>query len=145
MRYLPIGKVVVRVHSADSLFETLARCTAVLASRCLLLLSLPEGLDNAVTRFLASKECSFLLKDSEVVVEGDAAVAARIESVQGIRYAAADRVPALVYNRAAEVGFYIARKPILMEGRIELLQYFHEQAVSTNYHRYGNLGARALT
>ncbi len=145
VRYLPIGKVVVRVHADDSLFEVLARCTAILASRCSLLLSLPEGLDNAVTAFMTSKECGFLLKDSEVVVEDDAAVAARIGTVQGIRYAAADRVPALVYNRAAEVGFYIARKPVLMEGRIELLQYFHEQAVSSNYHRYGNLGARALT
>jgi RHH-type proline utilization regulon transcriptional repressor/proline dehydrogenase/delta 1-pyrroline-5-carboxylate dehydrogenase len=144
VRYLPIGKVAVRVHANDSLFETLARCTAVLASRCSLVLSIPEGLDNAVTRFLSSKECSFLLKGSEVVVEDNDAVAARMGSVQGIRYAAADRVPGVVYDRAAELGFYIARKPVMMEGRIELLQYFHEQAVSITYHRYGNLAARAL-
>ncbi len=144
VRYLPIGKVLVRVHSEDSLFEVLARCTAVLVSRCSLVLSIPEGLDNAVIKFLASKECRFLLKGSEVVEEDDAAVAARIGSVQGIRYAAADRVSEMVYQRAAEQGFYIARKPVMMEGRIELLQYSHEQAISNNYHRYGNLGDRAI-
>jgi RHH-type proline utilization regulon transcriptional repressor/proline dehydrogenase/delta 1-pyrroline-5-carboxylate dehydrogenase len=31
-----------------------------------------------------------------------------------------------------------------MEGRLELLQYLQEQAVSNNYHRYGNLGERGL-
>ncbi len=144
VRYLPIGKVVVRVHPDDSLFETLARCTAVLASRCSLVLSLPEDLDNSVTKFLASTECIFLLKGSEVVEEDDIAVAARIGSIQGIRYAAASRVPAAVYARAAEAGFYVARKPVLMEGRIELLQYFHEQAICNTYHRYGNLANRAM-
>jgi RHH-type proline utilization regulon transcriptional repressor/proline dehydrogenase/delta 1-pyrroline-5-carboxylate dehydrogenase len=144
VRYLPIGKVLVRVHADDSLFEVLARCTAVLASRCELILSLPDGLDNAVVKFINSKDCRFMLKGSEVVVEDDTTVAARIGSVQGIRYAAPDRVPEEVYQRAAELGFYIARQPVMMEGRIELLQYFHEQAVCRNYHRYGNLGERSL-
>ena len=31
-----------------------------------------------------------------------------------------------------------------MEGRIELLQYFRQQSVCDNYHRYGNLGDRAV-
>jgi len=32
----------------------------------------------------------------------------------------------------------------VMEGRVELLQYFLEQSICNNYHRYGNLGGRAL-
>jgi RHH-type proline utilization regulon transcriptional repressor/proline dehydrogenase/delta 1-pyrroline-5-carboxylate dehydrogenase len=48
-----------------------------------------------------------------------------------------------VFAAAAETGFYIARAPVLMEGRIELLQYYRQQSVCTNYHRYGNLGFRA--
>jgi RHH-type proline utilization regulon transcriptional repressor/proline dehydrogenase/delta 1-pyrroline-5-carboxylate dehydrogenase len=31
-----------------------------------------------------------------------------------------------------------------MEGRLELLQYFQEQSICDNYHRYGNLGERTL-
>jgi RHH-type proline utilization regulon transcriptional repressor/proline dehydrogenase/delta 1-pyrroline-5-carboxylate dehydrogenase len=30
-----------------------------------------------------------------------------------------------------------------MEGRLELLWYLQEQSISFDYHRYGNLGARA--
>jgi RHH-type proline utilization regulon transcriptional repressor/proline dehydrogenase/delta 1-pyrroline-5-carboxylate dehydrogenase len=30
-----------------------------------------------------------------------------------------------------------------MEGCLELLQYYRQQSVCTNYHRYGNLGDRA--
>jgi RHH-type proline utilization regulon transcriptional repressor/proline dehydrogenase/delta 1-pyrroline-5-carboxylate dehydrogenase len=65
--------------------------------------------------------------------------------VDRIRYGAPDRVPGAVFEAAAETGFYIARAPVMMEGRIELIHYFQEQAVSDTYHRYGNLGERALT
>jgi hypothetical protein len=33
---------------------------------------------------------------------------------------------------------------VMMEGRLELPHYLQEQAVSVNYHRYGNLGERGL-
>jgi hypothetical protein len=39
-------------------------------------------------------------------------------------------------------GGCIARAPVLMDGRIELLQYLKEQSVCNSYHRYGNLGER---
>ena len=42
-------------------------------------------------------------------------------------------------------GFFISRTRVFMEGRIELLQYFHEQSICDNYHRYGNIGDRAMT
>jgi RHH-type proline utilization regulon transcriptional repressor/proline dehydrogenase/delta 1-pyrroline-5-carboxylate dehydrogenase len=48
-----------------------------------------------------------------------------------------------VFAAAAATGFTIARAPVVMEGRIELLQYYRQQSLCTNYHRYGNLGDRA--
>jgi hypothetical protein len=51
--------------------------------------------------------------------------------------------PALRHSIAGETCFYIARTPVMMEGRIELLQYYRQQSVCTNYYRYGNLGFRA--
>jgi RHH-type proline utilization regulon transcriptional repressor/proline dehydrogenase/delta 1-pyrroline-5-carboxylate dehydrogenase len=95
-----------------------------------------------VTHFLSGAEASKFLMGAQVVYEDDVAVAARIGEVQAIRYAASDRVPAAVWQAAAEKGFYIARSPVLMEGRVELLQYLQEQAVCNSYHRYGNLGER---
>ena len=67
----------------------------------------------------------------------------RIKKVDRIRYAGLDRVPAEVFKAAAETGVYIARTPVLMEGSIELLQYYQQQSICNNYHRYGNLGERA--
>jgi len=44
---------------------------------------------------------------------------------------------------AAETGLYVAREPIVMDGRVELRWYMQEQSISSNYHRYGNLGERS--
>jgi len=57
---------------------------------------------------------------------------------------APERVTAEVFKAAAETGLYIARAPVAMEGSIELLQYYLQQSICKNYHRYGNLGDRML-
>ncbi len=74
--------------------------------------------------------------------ESDEDVIRAIEHVDRIRYAAPQRVPPAVMKAAAATGFYIARSPVLMEGRIELLHYFINQSICDNYHRHGNLGER---
>jgi RHH-type transcriptional regulator, proline utilization regulon repressor / proline dehydrogenase / delta 1-pyrroline-5-carboxylate dehydrogenase len=68
-----------------------------------------------------------------------------ISKIHRIRYASPDRVPDKIFQAAAETGFFISRSKVSMEGRIELLQYFQEQSVCFDYHRYGNLGERTLT
>jgi len=65
--------------------------------------------------------------------------------VDRIRYASPGRVPAAVFAAVAETGFYIARDPVLAEGRLELLHYLVNQSICDTYHRYGNLGERALS
>jgi len=143
VRYLPVGKVLVRLHPDDSVFDILARCGAALAAGCELILSLPPDLDGAKMEFIRGSDCAELLKGVDLVSEEDSAVVKRIDSLDAIRYAAPERVPGEVYEHAAAKGFHIAREPVLMEGRLELLHYFREQAVCHNYHRYGNLGDRA--
>ena len=60
-----------------------------------------------------------------------------------VRFAAADRVPAVVQQAAAVSGVYLASQPVLIEGHVELLWYVQEQSISFDYHRYGNLGPRS--
>jgi len=144
IRFLPVGTVAVRIHGDDSLFETLARIAAVRISECSLLVSIPPGLVNTTTSFLGSKEGQALLKDARVVRQTDRDLIQMLSKIQRIRYAHPDRAPSAVLSEAAEKGFYISRMPVLMEGRIELLQYFQEQSICDNYHRYGNLGERAM-
>jgi RHH-type proline utilization regulon transcriptional repressor/proline dehydrogenase/delta 1-pyrroline-5-carboxylate dehydrogenase len=52
-------------------------------------------------------------------------------------------VPAKVLAAGNEAGGCIVSSPVSGEGRLEMLWYFHEQSISTDYHRYGNLGWRA--
>jgi RHH-type proline utilization regulon transcriptional repressor/proline dehydrogenase/delta 1-pyrroline-5-carboxylate dehydrogenase len=144
VRYLPIGTVVVRIHSHDTLFDVLARVAAVKISGCTLMVSLAKGLKNPVIEFLEDKPGKRFLGEVDVKEASDNDLIAIMPQVQRIRYAAPDRVPDAVFQAAAQTGFYIARTPVMMEGRIELLQYFQEQSICNNYHRYGNLGERAL-
>ena len=52
-------------------------------------------------------------------------------------------MPEAVRRAANEACIYIADAPGLSEGRLDLLWYTEEQSLSIDYHRYGNLGARA--
>jgi RHH-type proline utilization regulon transcriptional repressor/proline dehydrogenase/delta 1-pyrroline-5-carboxylate dehydrogenase len=143
LRYLPLGRIVVRLHPGDSLFETLARVAAVKVTGNHLWVSVPKRLRNGVTRFLDGSEGRRFLGDSPVYHEADAGLIESIPTIDRIRYAAPSRVASTVFAAAAETGFYISREPVLMEGRIELLQYLRQQSICNEYHRYGNLGDRA--
>lgn len=141
-RYLPLGAVGIRLHPNDSLFETLARIAAARIAGNTAVLSIPEDLNNSVTLFLDRTEAQELLEAMPIRRQSDEELIASFEVLQRIRYAAPDRVPQSVLKAAAATGYYIARAPVLMEGRLELIHYVQNQNVCNNYHRYGNLGER---
>ena len=144
LRYLPLGTIVVRLHNQDTLFEVLARIAAVQVTGNKLVLSVPTGLNSEITQFLKGKEGIRLLQDVQLQFENDEQLIQRIPDAARIRYAGFDRVPEAVFKAAAKTGYYISCTPVLMEGRIELLQYLQNQSICDTYHRYGNLGARSL-
>lgn len=144
LRYLPLGTIAVRIHPDDTLFEALARIAAVIVAKSTPVISVPRDLENSVTRFLAGRNGRRFRGDVPLTRQSDDELIARLPEIQRIRYAAPDRVPPAVYAAAAQSGFYIARAPVLMEGRVELIWYFREQSICNNYHRYGNLGERAM-
>jgi RHH-type proline utilization regulon transcriptional repressor/proline dehydrogenase/delta 1-pyrroline-5-carboxylate dehydrogenase len=43
---------------------------------------------------------------------------------------------------AAQSGTHVIDAPVLANGRLELLHFLREVAISIDYHRYGNLGMR---
>ena len=144
LRYLPVGNMVIRLHGEDSLFDVLARVAAARISGCSPVVSIPTDLSNPVTEFLYTFEGREMTADVEVAYHHDKVLVDMMPSIDRIRYAAPERVPEAVFRAAAETGFYIARAPVVMEGRVELLQYFRQQSICNNYHRYGNLGERAI-
>ena len=49
----------------------------------------------------------------------------------------------LAWKAAARIGFYVAKTKVVMEGRIELLQYYREQNICNHDHKLENLGERS--
>jgi RHH-type proline utilization regulon transcriptional repressor/proline dehydrogenase/delta 1-pyrroline-5-carboxylate dehydrogenase len=144
IRYRPAGRILIRLHPQDSLFEVLARIAAAGIAGCRPVISIPPGLENPVTAFLRSPEGHKFIDRVPVVSQTDGELISALPGFQRLRYAAPARVSEAVLAEASRTGFYIARAPVLMEGRIELLHYFTEQSICDTYHRYGNLGERAL-
>lgn len=144
LRYTSLGSVIVRVHPEDNTFDILARVAGALICGNTVTLSVPEGLENSKFDFLMQNRREFLPESVKIETQSDEELAQNLEKVDRIRYAAPDRVPELLLKKAAVTGFYIASAPVLMEGRIELLHYVRNQSICDSFHRYGNLGERAL-
>jgi RHH-type proline utilization regulon transcriptional repressor/proline dehydrogenase/delta 1-pyrroline-5-carboxylate dehydrogenase len=143
-RYLPFENVRVRVHAADSAFEIFTRVIAAHVAGCGVTVSVPPDLESpeiSVLEQLAEPWAGAI----EFVEETDAQLAAAIRGRQTdrVRYAAPDRAPVSVLSAGGEAGGCIICTPVSGEGRLEMLWYLREQSVSTDYHRYGNLGVRA--
>jgi RHH-type transcriptional regulator, proline utilization regulon repressor / proline dehydrogenase / delta 1-pyrroline-5-carboxylate dehydrogenase len=143
-RYLPFEVVAVRLHEEDGLFDVLARVAAVRISGAQVRISIPNGLDNSITDFLLGRHGKRLAGDAQVLYQSDQELIRLMDRVPRIRYGAPGRPSRQVLEAAAKTGSYVARAPVVMEGRIELLQYFQQQSICDNYHRYGNLGERAI-
>jgi RHH-type proline utilization regulon transcriptional repressor/proline dehydrogenase/delta 1-pyrroline-5-carboxylate dehydrogenase len=143
-RYRPVRWLRVRVHPDDSAFEVFARvCAAKMVGATITVSTLPGQRSPAVE--LLDRLTDPWGAAVEFVEESDAALAEVVarEQTDRVRYAAWERAPQAVLEAMAKSGVYLARHPVLAEGRIELLWYVTEQSISHDYHRYGNLGARA--
>ena len=96
----------------------------------------PRDIDRARA---AAGRCNVPLIESHAAHETSAEFAARrrFRSVQRVRVVGtcSDELRAA----ANEAGVHIADDPVTAEGRVELLHYLREQAVSRTTHRYGNV------
>ncbi|MGI9592891.1 MAG: aldehyde dehydrogenase family protein, partial [Myxococcota bacterium] len=140
-RYRTVGSLRIRAHAQDTAFELGARVLAALTVGGAPVLSVPRG--EAESRWAGlARACAPWASLRE---ESDAELADAIWSGRSerVRFADPSRVPEAVRRAAAEAGLHLATAPVLGVGRIELLHYLREQSLSVDYHRYGNLGARA--
>jgi RHH-type proline utilization regulon transcriptional repressor/proline dehydrogenase/delta 1-pyrroline-5-carboxylate dehydrogenase len=142
-RYVGFSVIRVRVEECDTFFEVFARAAAARITGARVVVSSATA-ENPVVRLL--DECTDRWAGGiEFILESEEEIAANLglHPSERVRYAAPERVPPSVRTSAAESGTWIADRPVLAAGRIELLWYLREQAISYAYHRYGNLGARA--
>lgn len=143
-RYLPIQRLRIRIAAEDGLFEIAGRIAAAQTAGGRVTVSTPLGFSSPLLERM-TQWTSDWGDGIEYVRETDEQLADEIKSqrLERVRYAAADRVPLAVREAAAASGVYIADSPVAASGRIELLWYVREQSLCIDYHRYGNLGARA--
>jgi RHH-type proline utilization regulon transcriptional repressor/proline dehydrogenase/delta 1-pyrroline-5-carboxylate dehydrogenase len=144
-RYRPQPKIRVRLHPDDTAFENFARVCAAYIAAGGVTVSVPASWTSPLVEWLEQQTASWAGVVAFVYeTEEDLAAAIRDGQTSRVRYAAPDRVPVTVLNAAAEAGGCVISTPVSREGRLELLWYVSEQSISTDYHRYGNLGRRAL-
>jgi len=143
-RYLSVGSVRVRVQADDSAFEIFARACAAHAAGCGVVISVPPELNSSDVTLLERLTESWA-GGIEFVEETDKQVAQAVLEgrTDRVRHAAPERVALEVQRAGNEAGGIVISVPVSAEGRLELLWYVHEQSISTDYHRYGNLGLRA--
>jgi RHH-type transcriptional regulator, proline utilization regulon repressor / proline dehydrogenase / delta 1-pyrroline-5-carboxylate dehydrogenase len=144
-RYRPYDRILVRVHEQDTLFDILTRVAAARIAGCKTVLSMVPGIRSSAVEFLNTTDGIRFLDGLVPREQTDKDLIRALSSMPLVRYAAPDRVPGSIYEAAAESGCYISCDPVLMEGRIEMIRYFHEQSLCNTYHRYGNLGERAFS
>jgi RHH-type transcriptional regulator, proline utilization regulon repressor / proline dehydrogenase / delta 1-pyrroline-5-carboxylate dehydrogenase len=143
-RYLPVGAVRVRVHEDDTAFDVFARACAAHVAGCRVVVSSPPGPELPAVRRLEELTESWA-GAIEFVEESDDLLARAIESgqVDRVRYAAPERAALAVLRAGNAANGCVVSVPVSAEGRLELLWYLREQSISTDYHRYGNLGTRS--
>ncbi|MEM7232494.1 MAG: proline dehydrogenase, partial [Planctomycetota bacterium] len=143
-RYLAVEPICVRVCEQDSPFDIVARVAAARAANSRVVVSAAPGVHEATLRRLHdvteswAADIEFLDQSDEELVD-----TAEAGGFRRFRFAAAERVPAELRRAVIGRSVHIADDAVLPVGRVELCWYVEEQSISYDYHRYGNLGARA--
>ena len=141
-RYLPVGNVRIRVHADDSAFDVFTRVCAAHVAGCRVTVS---ALAKLTVVSLLEELTEAWAGAVEFVEETDAQLVQAIRDGQTarVRFARPEHAPLDVLQAGNAAGGIVISTPVSGEGRLEMLWYFHEQSISTDYHRYGNLGLRA--
>lgn len=138
--YTKVKNIAYRVHKEDDLKDILGVVLAASVLNIELLVSYDEHEKIELVQKIHQKMGSkilFLKESKENFIE-------KIAAYERIRYFAPQDVEDEIFKKAASCAKIIAHAKPLINGRFELLLYHNEKALSIAFHRYGNLGIRAL-
>lgn len=139
-RYHPLKNVVIRVSSDDGIFEAVSRILAAKVSGVHFKVSINKNLE--VQNFLEKNYDELFSNRDKLVNQTDIEFSKVVSKYDRVIYSDIKKVPEVVFEEASKTATFIVRQKPMMEGRLELLNYFIEQSISHSYHRYGNIGAR---
>lgn len=138
LRYTPQHGIVFRLYPQDNALDILRVCAAAICCETPMQISLCK--EQRLLSFSESwKRYGPLFK---IIYEPEDYFLERVRlgSFKRIRLLSAPTDKLI--QVAAESTCHIASAPVLASGRLELLHYLREVAISHDYHRYGNLGLR---
>ncbi len=136
-RFRPRTRVAFRIQKEDRPLDILRVIAAAMACKCHIEVTYdpkacPIEIDN---EWKSLHQISFTEETQEELI-------ARIQwgTFERIRFL--QKPPKEIALAASESATYLNSEPVLASGRLELLHYLREIAISMDYHRYGNLGTR---
>lgn len=137
-RYVPHKKVVVRLYPDNKPLDYLRVFAAALTAEC----SLQVSWKREGKRFPPSANWQALLPLFNLTEETEEEFIERVRSgdVKRVRLLSAPSHE--LTQAAAHSACYLDYAPVLANGRLELLHFLREVSISSDYHRYGNLGSR---
>ncbi|PAF41285.1 proline dehydrogenase family protein [Helicobacter sp. 11S02596-1] len=141
--YTKVKSIGYRISEEDSLQDMMGVIIGANTCGIPLSLSIASKQSNPHFAFLEQNLAKLAL-NAQIHYESDKEFAEKISQFGRVRYFAKPDKTNPIYQAAALNAVVIASAKPLMNGRFELLYYHFEKSVSISYHRYGNLGARAL-
>ncbi len=133
-RYLPLNRMAFRIHENDDLTDILLIIFAVSKTKTNLRISLSgsHAYKNLIENVIKD------YRNLSLVTEEEPEFISGMYTYDRIRTCSVN-LSDEIYNKAAELGLYIATDKPVIEGRIEILHYLKEQSISYEYHRYGSI------
>lgn len=138
--YTKIKNLAFRVCENDNLQDILG----VIIAANILNIPLSVSYEENDKISLVKELCKAINLNLEITNESKAQFVSRLKNFERIRYHGKVSVEDEIYQEAAKEAKIIIREKPLLNGRFELLFYHNEKALSVSFHRYGNLGIRAL-
>jgi RHH-type transcriptional regulator, proline utilization regulon repressor / proline dehydrogenase / delta 1-pyrroline-5-carboxylate dehydrogenase len=136
--YAPHPKVVLRMNVQDDLLDVMRVVAAAVTCQTPLQVS---G-DGEALGQIAQADWVKIASHVEIVQESESHFIDRVAQGEAERVRFISQ-PALKLKLAlAEASSQIHMGEVLANGRVELLNYLREVSISSDYHRYGNLGIR---
>lgn len=142
--YIRVKNLAYRVCEDDSLQDVLGVVIGCNTLGLSPLVSYDEKVDSSVEISLVREICRMTDLAADFVQESRDIFITKLPFFERVRYHAKPQVDDPIYQAAAKKAKIIIRDKPLLNGRFELLYYHNEKSLSISYHRYGNLGSRAL-
>jgi RHH-type proline utilization regulon transcriptional repressor/proline dehydrogenase/delta 1-pyrroline-5-carboxylate dehydrogenase len=131
LKYIPHRYQTLRIQEKDTILDIFRAVAASLICHAPLEISCETNMFT----FLQHPQITFIQESEEQLIR-------RINQGKVHRLRVFSTPSSGIINSMAEAAKTLLIEPVLANGRIELLSYLREVSVSTDYHRYGNLGIR---